>query len=164
METGKRSVSLQINFFNQNRILQLYISDRKTREAELEAAKLQKLNTIANATNNHDYDSSFESFQDVHYIPKVKLKKSSLNSSIIEEDIDYGIYEKPTNGNDRNSLPKKKKNNKNENSSIRQLLESVVEIKPKAIKKASPSIFQDSIETSRMTLKDADLNFKLVCF
>ena len=45
-----------------------------------------------------------------------------------------------------------------------EAVESVVEIKPKAIKKASPSIFQDSIETPRMTLKDADLNSKLVCF
>ena len=144
--------------------MQLYISDRNNREAELEAAKLQKLNTIANATNNHDYDSSFESFQDLHYIPKVKLKKASSKSSIIEEDIDYGIYEKPTNGNDTNSLLKKKKNSIKEKSSIRQLLESVVETIPKAIKKAPPPIFQDSIETPRMTLKDADLNFKLVCF
>jgi hypothetical protein len=34
-----------------------------------------------------------------------------------------------------------------------EAVESVVEVKPNAIKKASPSIFQDSIGTPRMTLK-----------
>ena len=144
-------------------ILKLRIADQKNREAELEASKLQKLNTISNAAIHNGYDSSFESFNDHHDFPIMNQRRASSKSSVIEEEILERIQtDGPKRENDKNVPVMKINSSVPVKSSIRQLLNEAVETVPAAIKKASQPIVQGSKETPSLALKDAHLKFKLV--
>ena len=144
-------------------ILKLHIADQKIREAELEAAKLQKLNKITNATKHDDYDSSFESFNDYPSFSKMNQKRTSSKSSLIEEEILETIQTDGSKKEKDMTVPAmKSKSTGPVKSNIRQLLNAVVETIPVTIKRAPQPKLQDSKETPTLALKDADLKFKLV--
>lgn len=146
----------------------MYTDEKKSHDAELEAAKQQKLETMqkletgvrANESNLYaDYDSSFESFTEGHILPKIiNHRNTQLSHNAADDDIIEEIFELES---EKPIIPLKK--SKREKSSIRQLLESAVEVIPMALKKANPPVLAEKKARASLTGKDADFSFKMVC-
>jgi Golgi nucleoside diphosphatase len=147
--------------------MQMYMEERKNRDAELAAARQQKLESMekldatpkADESNHYpEYNSSFESFTESHSIPKIINHRTGQQSYHAEDDdiIEEIIETEP----EKPIIPPKK--SKREKSSIRQLLESAVEVIPMAVKKATPPVLATSKPSSSLSAKDADFSFKMV--